>query len=141
MIKVVIDSSVTVKWLNQKDEKNLQQAELLFLKAVKDNAIQLLAPELTKYEVGNVLSVAKKLEDKLLSESLRFFYSIPIKFIKDSLELSQITTKIVKDYNVTYYDAAFLSVAKQESATLITDNPKHQSKIKGVKVVALKDYK
>lgn len=141
MIKVVIDSSVTVKWLNQKDEKNLQQAEHLFLKAVKDNAIQLLAPELTKYEVGNVLSVAKKLEDKLLSESLRFFYSIPIKFIKDSLELSQITTKIVKDYNITYYDAAFLSVAKQEEATLITDNPRHQAKIKGVKVVALKDYK
>jgi|SRR3990170_7074769 len=141
MTKVVIDSSVAIKWLNQKDEKNLQQAEALFLKAVKDNTIQLLTPELAKYEVGNVLSVAKKLEDKLLSEALKFFYSIPIKFIRDSLELSQIATKIVKDYNITYYDAAFLSLAKQENATLVTDNPKHQAKIKGVKVVALKDYK
>jgi len=141
MTKVVIDSSVAIKWLNQKDEKNLQQAEALFLKAVKDNTIQLLTPELAKYEVGNVLSVAKKIEDKLLSEALKFFYSIPIKFIRDSLELSQIATKIVKDYNITYYDAAFLSLAKQENATLVTDNPKHQAKIKGVKVVALKDYK
>lgn len=141
MTKVVIDSSVAIKWLNQKDEKNLQQAEALFLKAVKGNTIQLLTPELAKYEVGNVLSVAKKLEDKLLSEALEFFYSIPIKFIRDSLELSQIATKIVRDYNITYYDAAFLSLAKQENATLVTDNPKHQAKIKGVKVVVLKDYK
>lgn len=141
MNKIVTDSSVVIKWLDQKDESYLQQAEYLFLKATKDKTIQLLAPELVKYEVGNVLSVSKKLESKLLSEALEFFYSLPIVFIEDSLALSKMAAEIVEDYKITYYDACFLALAKSENASLVTDNPKHQTKIKGVKVIPLGNYR
>ena len=42
---------------------------------------------------------------------------------------------------MTYYDASFIALAKQEDAILVTDNPKHQTKISGVKVVPLGEYK
>lgn len=141
MDKVVVDSSVIVKWLNQKEESNLDQAEKLFLRSVKDKTVQLITPELAKYEVGNVLSVGKKLESNLLNEALEFFYSIPIDFVKDNLSLSTLSSQLTKKYSITYYDASFTALAKQEKATLVTDNPKHQARVRGVKVIPLEKYR
>ena len=101
----------------------------------------LLAPELAKYEVGNVLLMAKKLSKENGVEALDLFYSLPIQFIPEVLETASSTFAIGATWGITYYDASFGALAKQEGAVLITDNPKHQSKISGVKVVPLEKYK
>lgn len=88
-----------------------------------------------------MLLIAKKLSIKDAQIALNFFYSLPIKFIPDSLKLSTLISKICAQNNITYYDDSFIALAKQEKAALITDNPKHQAKVKGIKVIALKDYK
>lgn len=139
MQKVVVDSSVILKWLNQKDELCLSQAEAV-LQDAKLGQIQLLAPELAKYEIGNTLLVGKKLSPKQLEEALDFFFALPIQFFPDSIELANNSYKIGYDAKITYYDAAFLALAKQEEATLVTDNIKHQNKTTKVKVIPLKDY-
>lgn len=41
---------------------------------------------------------------------------------------------------VLYYDACFLSVAKQYGASLVTDNIKHHGKTSEIETIALKDY-
>ena len=138
--KIVVDSSVILKWLYREDESFLAQADQL-LQQTMDNGIKLLTPELAKYEIGNVL-----LKDKLLSqdeghESLSVFYSLPIEFITETFELSKETFEIGIQSGMTYYDASFIALAKQEDAILVTDNPKHQTKISGVKVVPLGEYK
>lgn len=51
---LVVDTSVIVKWLNQKDEPYLNQADKIFEDASKQK-IEILAPELAKYEAGNAL--------------------------------------------------------------------------------------
>lgn len=43
--------------------------------------------------------------------------------------------------SLSNYDASFAALAKRENAVLVTDNPKNQVKIKGVKVVPLEKYK
>ena len=60
MNKLVVDSSVIVKWLNATDEQNLEEADQILADAIKDN-VELIAPELAKYEIGNVLLLKKKL--------------------------------------------------------------------------------
>ncbi len=50
------------------------------------------------------------------------------------------TYKIAQETNITYYDASFMSLAKQLNATLVTDNIKHQGKATDIKVISLKDY-
>lgn len=139
MRKVVVDSSVILKWLNQKDELYLDQAEAL-LQDAKEGQIQLLAPELAKYEIGNVLLIGKKLSQEQIEEALDFFFALPIQFFSDSFELANSSAKFGQEAKITYYDASFLALAKQEEATLVTDNPKHQGKSPAVKVLALKDY-
>lgn len=139
MQKVVVDSSIILKWLNQKDELYLDQAEAV-LQDAREGEIQLLAPELAKYEIGNVLLIRKKLSQEQIEETFNFFFALPIQFFPDSFELANSSYKIGQQAKITYYDAAFLALAKQEDATLVTDNIKHQGKSITVKVIALKDY-
>lgn len=139
MSKVVVDSSVIVKWLNQYNEALLVQAESVLLDA-KSEKIVLLSPELAKYEVGNVLLASKKLSLSKAREVLEFFYELPITFVPESQELAEFTYKIGQEFNITYYDASFIALAKQENAALITDNPKHQGKTREIKVIPLAEY-
>ena len=138
MRPTVVDSSVTVKWINQIDEKLLDQSDKL-LKDAQSESVKLLAPELSKYEVGNAL-LKKKLELPLAYESLGTIYQLPITFIPESEQLAKETYRIAQQIGITYYDASFLALAKQENAVLITDNPKHQGKTAEVKVKSLANY-
>ncbi len=48
--------------------------------------------------------------------------------------------KLAYDLGITYYDASFLSLAKQYNATLITQNIKHQGKTKHITVKSLSSH-
>lgn len=137
--KVVVDSSVIVKWLNTTDEESLEQSDRILADALEDK-IKLLAPELAKYEVGNVLLFSKKLLPKDLEIPLHTLFVSPVQFISESEESARETYTLAFDLGVTYYDASFLSLAKQYGATLVTDNVKHQGKTSDIKVISLKEY-
>jgi predicted nucleic acid-binding protein len=139
MKKLVIDSSVIVKWLHEEDEQFLEQAKQI-LDDVRDNDLVLIAPELAKYEVGNALLSGKKVsldEVSILFDSL---YSLPLQFIEQSSEIALETYKIAQKSGNTYYDASFMALAQKEKAILITDNIKHQGKTADIKVLPLSDY-
>ena len=137
--KVVIDSSVVVKWLSKQDENHIDQANKV-LEDVKGGQIVLYAPELAKYEVANALLTGKNIAPDDVKISLATLYSAPIQFIPKTEDLAQNTYKIAYSSRITYYDASFVSLANSLDATLVTDNIKHQAKVKGAKVIALKDY-
>ncbi|TSC85307.1 MAG: Uncharacterized protein G01um101416_929 [Microgenomates group bacterium Gr01-1014_16] len=139
MIKVVPDSSVIVKWVNQDNELNLDQADKL-LNDVRVGKVELLAPELAKYEVGNAL-IKKGIADVHAFQSLGTVYSLPIRFMSETEALADETYQMARKAGLTYYDASFAALVKQEGAALVTANPKHQTKIVGVKVISLEDYK
>lgn len=140
-----MDSSVIVKFVNQDNESNLDKADQI-LRDVQSGKVSLVAPELAKYEVGNAL-LKKGLTMSQAFQSLGTVSSLPIQFVPETLEMARETyqmaneVRLSNDKKFTYYDASFTALAKQEEAVLITDNPKHQSKISGVKVVPLEKYK
>jgi len=139
MKKLVIDSSVIIKWLHKEDEKYLDQAAKI-LEDVKNGTVTLYAPELAKYEVGNALLFGKKLSADQAKIPLATFYLLPIQFIIQSEQSANQTYKIAQEAKITYYDASFIALAHQENATLVTDNPKHQGKDKEIKVIPLSEY-
>lgn len=139
MTTYVVDSSIIVKWLNSVDELNLKEADNLLSDAL-DGKIALIAPELAKYEVGNVLLLKKKLSGEEFEIPLRTLFTVPVKFIPQSELLARETFSVAHQTGVTYYDASFMSLAKLYNATLVTENPKHQGKSKKVKTSSLRDY-
>lgn len=135
---LIVDSSVIVKWLNQTKETSVEQADRIIKETTAGN-IKLYAPELAKYEVGNVL-IKKGVTPTEVASLFTILYSLPIIFVAESSEIAKDTFILAYELNITYYDASFLALAKQYNATLVTENVKHQGKTKEVKVVALKDY-
>ena len=136
---LVIDSSVAVKWLNKQNEKYTAQADKI-LKDVQEEKAYLIMPELAKYEVGNAL-LYKQIPLQNTLGSLSTYYHIPIQFISQDREQAQNAMQISHENKVTFYDASFMALAKEQKADLITDNPKHhKGKISGLNVISLKDY-
>lgn len=136
---IVVDSSVIIKWLSQDRENYLKESDKI-LEDAQNNKIILIAPELAKYEAGNVLLVGKHLSIEQAKIVLSRFYELPLSFISESKELSETTFKLAYDLGITYYDASFLSIAEKYGASLVTENIKHQGKALDIKVTALKDY-
>lgn len=136
--RLVVDSSVIVKWINHQDEKLLDKADAILHQARKGN-LELISPELAKYEVGSAL-LYKGMELPAAIESLNLVYDLPIQFIPISVNQASETMEIAFRCHMSYYDASFLSLAKQQQASVVTDNPKHQKKFTDVKVIALADY-
>jgi predicted nucleic acid-binding protein len=135
---LVLDTSVIVKWLNDQNESNLLPADLL-LKNTVEKKIICFTPELAKYEVGNALSVGKKLKPHQVKACLSVLYSLPITFVPETNNLSHLTAELVSRLHITYYDASFLALTRDHDAVLVTDNIKHQKHPK-IKVISLVDY-
>lgn len=138
-MKIVVDSSVAVKWLSVEGEQDVGQADLILEHAGREK-IELTAPVFMKYEVGNALRYKKIPEDGKL-EILRQFYDIPIKFYGISSRQAQTAFKMARAAGITFYDAVFMELAQRLKAVLVTANPKHQKDFPGVETVDLKDYK
>ncbi len=137
--KIVVDTSVIIKWLNQTNEENIDKADQIMESALKGRT-ELLAPELAKYETGNVLLKGKQLTPGEAYISLGTVYSLPITFVSESEDLARETFSLAYKLGITYYDASFISLAKQYDAILVTENPKHQGKLQEIKVESLKNY-
>lgn len=138
MKPTVVDSSVTVKWINQIDDGLVEQADQL-LSAAQAGLITLIAPELSKYEIGNAL-LNKGLRLAQAYESVSTVYQLPITFVSETEALAKETYAIAQQTRMTYYDACFVALAKQEHGVLVTDNAKHQGKTTEVTVIPLADY-
>lgn len=137
--KIVVDTSILVKWFNQTDEKNLEKADKI-MDAVLSGETELILPELSKYELGNVLLKKKQLTPDQAYISLETAYALPITFVSETEEQARNTYKTAFNLGITYYDASFISLAKQVGATLVTENVKHQGKTKDINVISLENY-
>ncbi len=137
--KIVVDSSVIVKWINTQNEAYTERADKI-LKDVEQDKVEILTSELAKYEIGNALLKRKQLDLPHAYASLGTIYELPITFVPETEALACSTYQLGKKHNMTYYDASFLSVAKAYKAPLVTDNIKHQGKQSEVKVIPLARY-
>lgn len=137
---LVVDTSVIIKWLNYVNEKRLKQAHRL-LDHLEDGVLDIVVPDLIKYEVGNALLKGKQLQLVEAQDALDAFDQLPLRII--SLESNQLIDVYELGYrsNITFYDASFLYLAQLYRTSLVTDNPKHQKKVKGVRVIPLDSYK
>ncbi len=139
MKTLVVDTSVFIKWLNKNNEQALDSADKI-LQDVKTGQAELVVPELIKYEIGNVLLKGKQLTPDQAYISLGTAYSLPVTFVTESEQQANETYSLAHNLGVSYYDASFMSLAKQYNAILVTDNIKHQGRDLNIKVVSLKDY-
>ncbi len=137
--KIVVDSTVIIKWLNRNNEQNIDQADKV-LEDVYAGKTSLFAPELAKEEIGKVLLLGKRLTQTESKTPLSLLYDLPIQFMPLSRELSKESYAIAQAYGLDYNESVFLALSEQKSAIYVTEIVNKQALATGAKILALRDY-
>jgi len=119
-VRLVVDSSVAVKWLIPEEYSHLA---LKLLKDFAEGAIELHAPLLLKYEVCNALRTYAS-RNIIAAESTYKLYDIfsqiEVNYHEPSWESLQTSLKQALEYGITVYDATYITLAQELDAALIT---------------------
>src|SRR4030065_2433047 len=78
-VRVVLDTSVIVKWFFKDDEKNIKKADLI-LKQYLNNEIKIIIPELSAFEMATVLRNKIKKYQNVNIEIIDRLYNLGIIF-------------------------------------------------------------
>lgn len=136
--KVVLDTSVIVKWLSPKDENNVYKA-LLIYESLKHEQTEIIVCEFLYYEIANILFWGKKMNFKDYSSTIKTLLSLPLTTIKLTQKLIELTYNSFGKYKLSFYDALPAIIARTERCPFISADEKHHKNLPHV--IFLKDYK
>ena len=125
MEKIVIDTSVIVKWYIK--EANTSKA-LTYLEKYKENKIDILLPSVAALELANALYFSAKLNNKILRKFLNNFYNLAFQIYPLNLDFILDTQITMQGFDIAIYDSLFVTLAKNENCKLITADKKHHKK-------------
>lgn len=129
-MKLVLDANVIAKWFIE--EENTEKAIEIRDKFVDGKLAAILEPTLLIYELGNVFwkHPVKSPEDvesdfkALFDIGLEFLEVNEIGFLKNVLENA-------RKFEITFYDAVYVTLAMKEDCKLITADGRLQRKVEG----------
>ena len=138
----VVDASVAARFLLV--EELSEKAELLLQKFHEDT-IELKAPGIVNYEVGNALWKAARQKVIDAHEASRKFSQF-IKLKLDCVELDEQESLVALTWamenDVTFYDSVYVKASEKMGATLLTaDDAFYEKASKEVPTVHLRDLK
>lgn len=116
--QVVIDSSVVVKWFDEKEENSSQAMRIL--EVFVGGRIEVIIPDLLFYEVGNIFLKKWPTESYKMKKSLDKLWRLPWVLMPLRKSLLDRTLEIADQCKATFYDALFLATAESTGAELVT---------------------
>ena len=126
--KLVVDASVAVKWfaVERFFEKALELRD-----AYINGTLELIAPSLMLYEVANALRFHRKLKFSREDITNAIISIKSIHIVHEPSELDWIkAAELSLKFNITIYDAIYISVALNNNCKLVTSDERLYSKLK-----------
>jgi predicted nucleic acid-binding protein len=117
--KIVVDTSVLIKWIKTKDEELLVEAGRL-LRQVESKPLAVHVPALLLYEIGNILLLKTDLDPDGLEKAVDGLEALPFIVAPPATPLLQRATRVGREFALTFYDASFLALAVELDCPLIT---------------------
>lgn len=117
--KIVVDTSVLIKWFKTRDEDLLREARAL-LKEVEDRPLEVHVPALLLYEVGNILLLKTRLGPAALDDAIERLESLPFVVAPPAVPLLKRAARLGRELTLTFYDASFLALAVELDCPCIT---------------------
>lgn len=117
--KIVVDTSVLIKWFKTRDEDLLKEARNL-LRETETRPLEVHVPALLLYEVGNVLLLKTQLGVAALSNAIENLESLPFMVAPPATPLLKRAARLGRELSLTFYDASFLALAVELDCPYIT---------------------
>ncbi len=135
----VVDTSVVVKWFNQKDELEVEKSRKIYNELIS-NKSTIIVPDLLTIELLNVLIKSKALSSLDIKEIIKNLLSLPLIIKQPTLKVLELTTDIANYYKIAAYDALFVATAQTENCQLISNDTKGHGKITDGTVIMIENY-
>jgi predicted nucleic acid-binding protein len=117
--KIVVDTSVFIKWFKSRDEECLREARSL-LAQVQSRPLEVHVPALLLYEVGNILLLKSRLSPTSLEQTLEHLETLPFLVAPPATALLKRAARLGRQFGLTFYDASFLALAVELDCPYIT---------------------
>jgi predicted nucleic acid-binding protein len=117
MRRYVVDASVILKWVVGDDREPDQDKAVKLLNTWVEGGVELSAPTLWQYEVGNFLG--RELPGEA-EEKMDLLLSLNIKTMDLTDRIFHRCFYWMRKKNLSFYDLSYLAVAFEIEATLIT---------------------
>jgi predicted nucleic acid-binding protein len=123
---VVPDASVLLKWVLPSDDEDDADRALLLRTAILDETVRALLPSLWLYEVGN--TVARRFPAQA-SSWLSALMKFGIEEVPPSTPWLAKTLELTSRHDVTFYDAAYHSIALIHGGLFVTADSRYVSRV------------
>lgn len=117
--RIVVDTSVLVKWFKRRDEELLSEARDL-LAQIEKQGVEVHVPALLLYELGNILLLKTGLGLAGLDEALDSLEELPCVVAPPAFPLLRRAAQLGRRFRLSFYDASFLALAVELDCPLIT---------------------
>jgi predicted nucleic acid-binding protein len=128
MKKVVIDASVCLKWVFEEEDSD-KARNLLNLS--ENKKILLLAPTIWEYEIVNGFASAV-VKEKLSFDKSKKLMGLVLEAKPEMISISDLLSECLsnsKKYDISAYDSAYVTLAKENKIILISADAKLVKKI------------
>ncbi len=115
---VVLDTSVIIKWFRQGEV--LADRALAWRTAYINGQITISAPALMIYELANVLRYKNDLTMPQVQAAAQSLFEMELNLVLPSTLVMRRAIEIARTCDTTIYDAAFVALAENLSAILVT---------------------
>lgn len=132
-----LDASVAAKWFNS---ESLIEEALRVRNAFAQGKIGLLAPAHMPYEVGNAIWKNKLLTRQDAAAAIKNLIDFQINLIDLTPKIAGEAMTLARESGVTFYDAAYITVADQFDAQLVSADERILAVSKGKRSMHLKDF-
>ena len=127
MKKYIVDASIILKWVLEKEKEPDHDKATGLLHVWLRGAVGIAAPSLWTYEVANILG--RVLPDEA-SQKMKLLLDLQIDVVDCSEQMIQQCFAWMKEHQITFYDAAYLAAAYATDAVLLTSDEKFREKMK-----------
>lgn len=121
----VVDASVLLKWLLPAEQEDYVLQADAIRDALCDGHIEVVVPELWRFEVGNTLC---RLMPQYAQELLGLCVDLGVKDVKNDQWMCE-AVRLATTYPVTFYDASYHAVSKMLGGTLVTADKRYADKV------------
>lgn len=129
-----VDASIIIKWVLEKEKEADFDKAMGLLNEWVMGTIEIVAPSLWQYEVGNFLG--RELPQEA-AKAMRFINDLGFASIDLNDKMQGLCFKWMAEAGVTFYDAAYLAVAVETGGIMVTADEKFARKLKDDKHICL----
>lgn len=117
--KIVVDTSVLIKWIKTRDEE-LRSEALDLLGVIQRQALDVTVPALLLYELGNLLLRKTRLDSGGIAAAIEHVLNLPITVENPEPGVLRRTARLGRELKLTFYDASFLALAEELDCVFVT---------------------